>query len=88
MNTANRFLASILVLAGLSLATPSRAEDVYYLEDGNRAIIVEKQLIVYPAGSKRYFALPGQYQTRDGRHTIVVTGKTVKVIRNEPQRDK
>jgi len=88
MNATNRFLASIMVLAGLSLAAPSRAEDAYYLEDGNRAIIVEKQLIVYPAGSKRFFAPPGKYQTRDGSHTIVVTEKTVKVIRNEPERNK
>jgi len=88
MNTAKRFLASTLVLAGLFLASPLRAEDVYYLKDGSRAVIAERLLIVYPPNSKRFFAPPGKYQTRDGRHTIVVTGRTVTVNRSEPRRDK
>jgi len=84
MRAATGFLAMSLVLVVLFPASFSRAEDVYYLKDGNRAAIVERQLIVYPPGSKRYLALPGRYPTRDGGHTIVVTGKNVTVIRNEP----
>jgi hypothetical protein len=89
MYNAKRFLASILVLAGLALAFPSRAEEnVYYLlMDGSKAIIVERQLIVYPTDSKRYFARPGKYQTKDRRYTIVVTPKGATVIQNEPRKD-
>jgi uncharacterized RDD family membrane protein YckC len=88
MRIAKRLLALILVLAGLSLVSPSLAEDVYVLADGSKAIIVERQLIVYPStGSNRYFARPGRYQTRDKRYTIVVTPKGATVIMNGPPRD-
>jgi hypothetical protein len=88
MNTANRCFASILLLASFYVASPALAEDEYYLKDGSKAVIVEKQLIVYPLNSKRYFAVPGKYQTRDGKYTIVVTAKGATVIRNEPQKVK
>mgnify|MGYP001354262932 CR=1 FL=1 len=82
MNTAKRLLVLILLLTGFLLPSLSVAEDVYYLKDGSRAVIVERQLVIYPLGSKRVLALPGNYPTRDGKNTIVVTGKSVTVIRN------
>ncbi|TSA00068.1 MAG: hypothetical protein D4R80_01965 [Deltaproteobacteria bacterium] len=82
MNTVKRLLALVLLLTGFLLPSLSSAEDVYYLKDGNRAVIVERQLFIYPPGSKRVLALPGNYPTRDGKNTIVVTGKSTTVVRN------
>jgi hypothetical protein len=82
MHTAKQFIASILVLVGLSLSGISRAEEVYYLQDGSRAMIAEGQLFVIHRDSRPKVASPGIYETKDGRYYIIVNDKGVVIREN------
>jgi hypothetical protein len=72
MKIAKSLFPWIMIFSMLFLAPFSFAEDEYVLIDGSRAVIVERQLVVISWDGKRSLALPGKYETRDGRYTIVV----------------
>jgi len=66
----------MMVCFSLSFLAPmSFAEAEYILEDGSRAVIVERRLVLIHWDGKRSVARPGNYETKDGRYTIVVHGK-------------
>ena len=72
MKIAKSLFPWVMIFSMLFLVPFSFAEDEYVLIDGSRAVIVERQLVVISWDGKRSLALPGKYETRDGRYTIVV----------------
>ena len=75
------FFAGILCFSFVCLVPASFAGSEFTLVGGNRAVIEGKQLILIGQGSNRSVAPSGQYDTRDGRYSIVVKGKEI-VIRD------
>ena len=72
MRIAKSLFPWIMIFSMLFLVPSSFAEDEYVLMDGSRAVIIERQLVVISGDGKRSLAVPGSYDTRDGRYTIVV----------------
>jgi len=68
--------AAIICLAWLLPANPGHTSDDFYLADGTRAVIAERQLVLIYSDSRRKVAPPGSYDTMDGR-TIVVSQKGI-----------
>jgi len=75
MKIAKSLFPLIMIFSLVFLVPFSFAEDEYVLIDGSRAVIVERQLVVISWDGKRSLALPGKYETGDGRYTIVVGGR-------------
>jgi hypothetical protein len=78
MRFAKAVIASVLCLSWLFPVSPSHAAEEYYLADGTRAMIIERQLILIRSDSRRSVARPGTYETRDGR-TIIVKGNGIEI---------
>jgi hypothetical protein len=72
MKITRLFFVWMLFLSFFFTVSWSYAQDEYFLKDGTRAVIIEKQLVLFDLNSKRTFAPPGNYETRDGRYIIVV----------------
>jgi hypothetical protein len=81
MRAAKSFFSWILCFTLFFTALVSFAGDEYILRDGTRAVIEGKKLILIGRDSRRSVALPGRYDTRDGRYSIVVKGEEI-VIRD------
>jgi hypothetical protein len=75
MKIAKLLFLWIMIFSLLFLVPFSFAQEEYVLVDGSRAVIIERQLVLVHWDGKRSFAAPGKYETRDGRYTIVVSGR-------------
>ena len=75
MRIAKALITWMIFLSLFFLAPMSFAETEYVLRDGSRAVIIERQLVLIRWDGKKSVARPGNYETRDGRYTIVVHGK-------------
>ena len=80
MKKAALSLATFLLLALYSLAGAAIGQEVYFLKDGSRAVIMERRLVLYRTGERRIVAPKGNYPTADGKYLIVVTGKDVTLV--------
>jgi hypothetical protein len=81
MRITKTFFMTILYLSCLLFAPASFAGNEFVLVGGTSAVIEGKQLILIGKDSKRSVALPGRYDTRDGRYSIVVMKNEI-VIRD------
>ena len=81
MRITKTFFAGILYLSCLFLVPGSFAGNEFVLVGGTSAVIEGKQLILVGKDGKRSVALPGKYDTRDGRYSIVVKKNEI-VIRD------
>ena len=75
MKIAKSLFPWIMIFSLVFLVPFSFAENEYVLMDGSRAVIIERQLVVISGDGKRSLAVPGSYDTRDGRYTIDVGGR-------------
>jgi hypothetical protein len=75
MRIAKSLFPWIMIFSLLFLVPFSFAETEYVLVDGSRAVIIERQLVLIQWDGKRSFAPLGKYETRDGRYTIIVSGR-------------
>jgi len=72
MSIAKSLTTWMICLSLFFLVPTSLAGEEYILSDGSRAVIVERQLVLIHWDGRRSVARPGNYDTRDGRYTIVV----------------
>ena len=79
MRIARSLFPWIMIFTMFFLVPLSYAGEGYVLMNGSRAVIIEKKLVLISRDGKESFAPPGNYETRDGRYTIVVGGKGVVV---------
>ena len=77
---AKASIAALLLASWCNLAGVAFAQDVLFLKDGTRAVVVEKRLVLLGPGTKRTIAPKGKYPTADGKYLIVVTGKSATLV--------
>lgn len=88
MKIPGLYFACVLLISSMFPVSWSNAQDEYVLKDGTRAVIIERQLVLFDLNSKRTFAPAGTYVTRDGRYVITVkkTNQTVVTERTRESR--
>jgi hypothetical protein len=77
MRFAKLLFSTVFCITCLLPVSPSTAGDEFFLSDGTRALIRERQLILIRPDSKQTVAPPGSYETSDGRTTILVNEKGI-----------
>ncbi len=85
MRISRSFLVGIFCLVWLCLSSASFAENGYLLENGTRAVVEGKRLVLVDGKGRRTVAPSGRYETRDGRYTIVVRGDVIVIMDHTKQ---
>jgi len=87
MKTARSFLAGISILTWFFFVPVTFSGQVFLLKSGVRAVVEGKKLMLWNQNSLRAEALPGTYETKDGKHTIIVKSDRVEILthNNDPQ---
>jgi hypothetical protein len=83
MRISRSIVVGCFCLLWLCMGSASFGASGYLLENGSRAVVEGKRLILVERNGKRSVAAPGRYETRDGRHTIVVKGDVVIILAHD-----
>jgi len=83
MKKAKYFIAATLCASLLLCVFAADAGERFRLTNGRQAVIEKGRLLLIGADGTRSVAPPGQYNTREGKHSVIVREAGVEVVPNQ-----